>query len=203
MNRPTDPQSGDPPMPGAGESGTREALFAAVYDRLREIAASQLAHERPNHTLQATALVHEAWLKLGGQTPRGSHTIDRAAFLGAAAEAMRRILVDHARGKNREKRGRGMLRVPLDPLEIAARDDACEIVALDLAFDELARRDARLAEIAKLRVFTGMSTEEIAEAFGVHPRTVRRDWQLARAVLHRALNLGAVDSDEPGRKETS
>ncbi len=176
---------------GTGTPGAeaKEQLFAAVYDRLREIAAHQLAHERPNHTLQATALVHEAWLKLGGQTPRGTHTIDRGAFLGAAAEAMRRILVDHARGRNREKRGKGMVRVPLDPLEIAARDDACEIVALDAAFEDLARRDGRLAEIAKLRVFTGMSTEEIAEALGVHARTVRRDWQLARAVLHRSLNL--------------
>lgn len=204
MQDSSDPPAPPPPDPGtpAQDATSREQLFALVYDRLREIAAHQLAHERPNHTLQATALVHEAWLKLAGQAPRGRYAIDRGAFLGAAAEAMRRILVDHARGRNRNKRGKGLIRVPLDPMEIAARDDAWEIDALDAAFDDLARRDERLAEIAKLRVFTGMSTEEIAEALGVHARTVRRDWQLARAVLHRSLNLPVapdVDSTGPGR----
>lgn len=191
------------PRTSAADAESRERLLAAVYDRLREIAAHQLAHERPNHTLQATALVHEAWLKMRGQTPGGGSTLDRGAFLGAAAEAMKRILVDHARGRNRVKRGKGLVRVPLDPLEIVARNDADETLVLDAAFDELSKRDARIAEIAKLRVYTGMSTEEIGEALGVHARTVRRDWQLARAILHRALNLGleAPSSDAPQESE--
>src|SRR5262245_42679823 len=110
---PRDSGAGDSTPAGPDAAATE--LFAAVYGKLREIAEHQLAHERVNHTLQATALVHEAWLRLGGQTPRGTPVMDRGQFLGAAAEAMRRILIDHARGRNRDKRSGGLVRVPLDP----------------------------------------------------------------------------------------
>lgn len=177
------------PLPAAADAH----LFVAVYAKLREIAAHQLVNERRNHTLQATALVHEAWLKLGGED-RGGERLDRGAFLAAAAQAMRQILIDHARGQRRHKRGGGMIRVPLDPLELAARGDPHDIVALDECIDRLAARDPRLAELAKLRIYAGLSAEEAAQVLGVHGRTARRDWQLVQAFLHRALNAKAAES---------
>jgi RNA polymerase sigma factor (TIGR02999 family) len=161
-----------------------DRLLPLVYGQLRAIAAARMAGERPGHTLDATGLVHEAYLKLvqGPLDWRG-----KAHFYAAAAEAMRRILVDHARGRGREKRGSGRVQLPLDVVELASREDPAEILSVDEAVRRLEERDPRMAEIVKLRFFAGLSDEETAQALGVADRTVRRDWTLARAFLQREL----------------
>jgi RNA polymerase sigma factor (TIGR02999 family) len=170
------------------EGTEAEDLFPRVYDHLRAIAARRLAGERRDHTLQPTALVHEAYLKLAGSSVITSD--DRARFYGAAAEAMRRILVDHARSRGRVKRGGGRRRVPLDVLDLASREDVQEIVSVDEAIRRLEIRDARVAEVVKLRFYAGLSERETAEVIGVTDRTVRRDWVLARAWLQKELAGG-------------
>jgi RNA polymerase sigma factor (TIGR02999 family) len=163
-----------------------DRLLPLVYGQLRAIAAQRMAGERPGHTLDATGLVHEAYLKLvqGPLDWQG-----KAHFYGAAAEAMRRILVDHARGRGREKRGAGRVRLPLDVVELASREDPSEILSVDEAVRRLEERDPRMGAIVKLRFFAGLSDEETAEALGVADRTVRREWTLARAFLQRELGL--------------
>lgn len=161
-----------------------DRLLPLVYDRLRAIAAQRMAGERPGHTLDATGLVHEAYLKLvQGQLGWQG----KAHFYAAAAEAMRRILVDHARGRGREKRGAGRVRLPLDIVDLASREDPAEILSVDEAVRRLEERDPRMAEIVKLRFFAGLSDEETAQALGIADRTVRREWTLARAFLQREL----------------
>jgi RNA polymerase sigma factor (TIGR02999 family) len=161
-----------------------DRLLPLVYGRLREIAAQRMAAERPGHTLDATGLVHEAYLKLV-QRPVGWR--GKAHFYAAAAEAMRRILVDHARGRGREKRGAGRVRLPLDVVDLASREDPAEILSVDEAVRRLEERDPRMAEVVKLRFYAGLSEEETAEALGITDRTVRREWTLARAFLQREL----------------
>ncbi len=141
-----------------------------------------MAGEHPGHTLQPTALVHEAWLRLGD----GSFE-NRAHFFGAAAEAMRRILVDRARRKQRAKHGGGQDHLNLDSLEIAAPEDSDELLAVHDALDRLAAHDARKAELVKLRYFAGLSFEECAALLGVSVPTAKRDWSFARAWLHSAI----------------
>ena len=161
-----------------------DRLLPLVYGRLRAIAAARMAGERPGHTLDATGLVHEAYLKLV-QGPLGWE--GKAHFYAAAAEAMRRILVDHARGRGREKRGAGRVRLPLDVVDLASREDPSEILSVDDAVRRLEERDPRMAGIVKLRFFAGLSDEETAQALGITDRTVRREWTLARAFLQREL----------------
>ncbi len=163
-----------------------DRLLPLVYDRLRAIAAQRMAGERAGHTLDATGLVHEAYLKLV-QGPVGWQ--GKAHFYAAAAEAMRRILVDHARGRGREKRGAGRVRLPLDVVDLASREDPSEILSVDEAVRRLEERDPRMAEIVKLRFFAGLSDAETAQALGIADRTVRREWTLARAFLQRELGL--------------
>lgn len=170
-----------------GDTERRHAAFAAVYGELRRLARAELAGERANHTLQATALVNEAFLKLAGVPIGGPPITERGQFFAAAAAAMRRILVDHARGRGRSKRGGGQRRLPLDALELATGADTDLVLAIDDAVRALEARDPRLAELAKLRLFSGLEDAEIATALGVSERTVRRDWLLARAVLQRDL----------------
>ncbi len=160
-------------------------LLPLVYEQLRQIAQHQMVGERGGHTLQPTALVNEAFVKLVGRD--NGDLVSKGHFFAAAAEAMRRILVDHARGKGRQKRGRQWLQLPLDVIDLAQRDDLEEIVAVDEAVQLLEERDPRLAEVAKLRFYAGLSDQEIAATLGVTDRTVRRDWVLARAFLQRAL----------------
>ncbi|HEY7087281.1 MAG TPA: ECF-type sigma factor [Tepidisphaeraceae bacterium] len=164
-------------------------LLAEVYDQLRAIARSRLAQESPGHTLQATALVHEAFLKL--QSHPSILKADRSRFLMAAAEAMRRILIDHARTKGRIKRGgpeRRRARLDIrDVADLAADHDPEQIVALDEAIQRLEQQDAQAAQVVKLRFYAGLSVEETAQTIGVSSRTVKRDWQYARACLYRHL----------------
>jgi len=161
------------------------ALMPLVYDQLRAIAARKMVRERPGHTLSTTALVNEAYLKLVGQDRldwRG-----RGHFYAAAAAAMRRILIDHARAKGSAKRGGGRCRLPLDVVDLASRADVGEIMAVHDALLRLEKEDSRLAEIVNLRFFAGLTEKETALALGRGERTVRRDWLLARAWLHREL----------------
>ncbi len=166
-----------------GDSKAEGELLPLVYTELRQLAAQKMAREQPGHTLQATALVHEAWLRLGD----GAFA-NRAHFFAAASEAMRRILVERARRKRREKRGGGAEHVDVAELEIAAPlGNEEESLVIDEALDRLAAHDARKAEVVKLRYFVGFSFEETAEVLGISVPTAKRDWAYARAWLHQEI----------------
>lgn len=164
-------------------------LLPAVYGELREAAARVLRGERPGHTLQATALVHEAWLKLMG--PREVPWRNRGHFLAAAAEAMRRILIDHARGKLAQRRGGGMAKraaLELQSLpDPASLEQNAGFLLLDEALDKLAKLDEQAAAVVRLRYFTGLTIEETAAALDVSAPTVQRDWAFARSWLKDAI----------------
>jgi len=168
-----------------GDPDAAAELLELVYDELRDLAARKLAREKPGQTLRATALVHEAWIRLGGaeQPPWRS----RAHFFGAIAEAMRRILVENARRRRRLKHGGQLTRLDLDGLEIASPCPDDDLLALDDALDGLAREDARAAEIVKLCFFVGLTQQEAAERLGVSVSTVERNWAFARAWLYREI----------------
>jgi len=159
--------------------------MALVYDDLRRLAAWQLQTERPDHTLQPTALVHEAYLKLSGQNPVDWQ--NKEHFFALAAQVMRHILVDHARTKQREKRGGGQASVALDEALGLSHPSEPGLVELDEALNTLAGQDARKSRIVELRYFGGLSIEEIADVLGISPTTVRREWTLAKAWLRREL----------------
>ena len=178
-----------------GDPGAADRLLPAVYDELRRLAASKLAGERAGHTLQATALVHEAYLRLlgGGQNWQG-----RRHFFGAAAEAMRRILVENARRRHSQKRGGAAAREDRELGQIAAPPEAGsgeDLVALDEALDRLAAADPAAADLVKLRYFAGLTIPEVADVLGMAPRTADRLWAYARAWLRRELT--ADDEPEP------
>jgi RNA polymerase sigma-70 factor (ECF subfamily) len=162
-----------------------DELFALIYGELRRIAAGLLRRERPEHTLQPTALVHEAYLKLVDQTR--IRWQDRAHFLGIAARAMRQILVDHARGRAARKRGGGRQRVTLDEALVAKEGKDLELLSLDEAMTRLAGVDERAARVVELRIFGGLTVTEIAHVLGVSKRTVDGDWSVARMWLAREL----------------
>ena len=176
-------EDGDPKA--AGE------LLPLVYDELRRVAQRKMAGERRNHTLEATALVHEAYLKLVGDEDRELRWANRAHFFAAAAEAMRRILVDHARSKTRHKRGGGARRLPLTVAELSDDSDCAELLELDEALHRLTQQDQRMATIVSLRFFAGLSVEDTAHALEVSPRTIKREWSLARAWLFRELQAAS------------
>lgn len=184
---PHDDPDGRRPPPSSGDP--RDDLLRNVYDQLRAIARRRLAGEKAGHTLQATALVNEAYLKLS-QNP-SIFGMERSRFLIAAAEAMRRILIDHARTRNREKRGGGPKGARRDPLadvaDLAGAFDPEQTLALDEAIRRLEELDGQAAHVVKLRFFAGLSVDETAEALGISPRTVKRDWAFARAWLYEAL----------------
>ena len=172
-------QQGDPKA--AGE------LLPLVYDELRRVAAARMAGSAPGHTLQPTALVHEAWLRLVGQDSETQFQ-SRTHFFAAAAEAMRHILIDHARQKQTLRHGGGQQRVELDDVQIAAPAADEELLAVDEALDRLARVDPAKAELVKLRYFVGMTLAEAAAALGVSERTAKREWSLARAWLFNEIS---------------
>ena len=172
---------------GRGDPKAAEDLLPLVYDELRRQAAARMVLEPAGQTLQPTALVHEAWIRLAGQ--RNQNYQNRHCFSGAAAEVMRRILVDRARRRQAARHGGGLERVELDAIEIPNADDAL-IQGVHEALDELAKLDAEKAEIVKLRFFVGLSFAEIAALLGVHERTVRRHWSFARAWMCKELGIG-------------
>jgi RNA polymerase sigma factor (TIGR02999 family) len=169
-----------------GDPHAAEQLLPLVYEELRKLAAQRLAQERPGQTLEATALVHEAYLRLV-DTEQAQHWNGRGHFFFAAAEAMRRILINRARDKGREKRGGSWQRVDLDRLLVADQASEEQLAAIDDALQELARRNAPCAELVKLRFFTGLTLDEAAAAMGIARRTANRYWAFARAWLYDAL----------------
>jgi RNA polymerase sigma factor (TIGR02999 family) len=187
-----------------GQPQAAEALLPVVYDELRKLARSKLRHEQPGHTLEATALVHEAYLRLVGEREqgagdrrqeterRGPAWDGRGHFFAAAAEAMRRILVDSARRKRRLKRGGDLERKPLDDEAIAAPEIDGDLIELDAALDKLAAKDHRKAELVKLRYFAGLTIEQAAAALDISTTTADRDWTYARAWLFREMAKGSA-----------
>jgi RNA polymerase sigma factor (TIGR02999 family) len=173
-----------------GDPKAAEQLLPLVYDELRRLAARKLAQEKPGQTLQATALVHEAYVRLVGSGPSPAGWSGRNHFLAAAAEAMRRILIEGARRKKAEKRGGGPARVELDRLGLAAElgdASADDLLDLDEALDRLAREDPPKAELVKLRYFAGLSVEEAAATLGISRATAARHWDYARSWLYDEL----------------
>lgn len=171
-----------------GDPEALERLMPAVFDELRKIAVYFFSGETPGHTLQPTALVNELYLRLANR--RRVQWNNRAHFFGFAAQTVRRILVDHARGRHREKRGLGLRPLALDEVEGHSISPNLDLVALDEALDRLAILDARQARVVELRFFAGLTVSEVAAALKVTSRTVKRDWQTARLWLHQELREG-------------
>jgi RNA polymerase sigma factor (TIGR02999 family) len=170
------------------ESGDRKAadeLLPLVYQELRQLAAHKMANEAPGHTLQPTALVHEAWLRLAAN--ENQRWENRAHFFGAAAEAMRRILIDNARRKRTIRHGGEHERVDFEGVEIPAAADDEELLAVNEALEKFAASDEQKAELVKLRYFVGMTIEQAAEALGISAATAKRHWAYARAWLHQEI----------------
>ena len=170
-----------------GDKAALDVLMPRVYEELRKMARHYMAAERPGHTLQTTALINEAYLRLIDH--KEMRWQNRAHFFAVAAQAMRRVLVDHARSRDAAKRGGGAIKASLeDAAEIPAR--RLELVALDAALNDLAAIDPRMSQVVELRYFGGLSVEETAEVLGVSPVTVMRDWSAAKAWLLRELTKG-------------
>src|SRR5881296_1000909 len=183
----------------AGDPSAAEQLLPLVYDELRKLAAHKLAQEKPGQTLEATALVHEAYLRLvasgevaQASAPREQHWNSRGHFFAAAAEAMRRILVDNARRKQSKKRGGDRVRVDLDQLAPASSERLDDVLDIDAALAGLAKADPQAAELVKLRYFAGLSIPQAATALGISPRSADFLWAYARAWLLRSL--GGADA---------
>ena len=175
----------------SGNQLAAEKLVPMIYGELKRLARAYMRRERTDHTLQTTALVHEAYLRLVRQ--ESLHLKGRAHFFGIAARLMRQILIDHARGHLREKRGGALVFLPLDEELAFSPQHSEELLVLDAAMDRLAKRDARLSQVVELRFFGGLSMEETAEFLGVSTKTVKRDWAVAKAWLHREVSAGHGD----------
>ena len=175
-----------------GDTEAFDRLFGIVYDELRRVAHNRLRHERANHTLDTTALVHETYIKLVGLT-RIRYS-DRAHFFAIAAQAMRNILVSYVHKKRAEKRGGGRPLESIDDVVIASDDLPLRLLDLDAALSRLEEIDERPSRVVECRFFAALSIEETAEALGVSPATVKRDWMFARAWLNRALDEGSINA---------
>jgi RNA polymerase sigma factor (TIGR02999 family) len=175
----------------SGDPSAAEKLLPLVYDELRKLAAQKMASEKPGHTLQATALVHEAYLRLV-DVEQQQHWNNRGHFFAAAAEAMRRILVDQARRKSGPKAGGHLHRVDLQQVDPSVAGPQVDILALNEALDKLAAKDPRKAELVKLRFFGGLTTEQAARVLGIAPSTVDLDWAYAKAWLRAEIDGGAA-----------
>jgi RNA polymerase sigma factor (TIGR02999 family) len=170
-----------------GENHASDELLPLVYDELRQLAAARMTQESANHTLQATALVHEAWLRIAGRNEQTWQ--NRAHFFGAAAEAMRRILVEAARRKSRIKRGGGQIRIDIDELELAQTTPDDKILLMDEALEQLQMKDPEKARIVVLKFFGGLTNQEVAENVGVTERTVERQWAYAKTWLFQNIRV--------------
>lgn len=177
-----------------GDKDAPARLMPLVYNELRRQARNYLAKERGSHTLQPTALVHEAYLRLVDQTRISWQ--NRAHFFGIAANMMRRVLVDHARAHASEKRGGAAVRLSIEDIQIPLEQRASDLIALDDALEKLAQFDARKAKIVELRFFGGLTDEEIAEVLEISSRTVLRDWKTARLWLYRELSAESATVSE-------
>ena len=174
-----------------GDERARDELTPLIYDELRRLARGFLRRERPGHTLQPTALVHEAFLRLIDQSRVDWR--NRAHFFGLAAQMMRQILIDHARGHARAKRGGAMRQVSFEETAIVSEERAAELIALDDALTALAAFDSSKSRIVELRFFGGLTNEEVGEVMGMSLRTVEREWRKAKAWLRRAISKGESD----------
>lgn len=178
-----------------GDSQKTEEVLNLVYGQLKKIAQARMASENLGHTLQPTALVHEAFIKMVHN--RKMPWKDRRHFYASAAEAMRRILLDHAKARGRQKRGAGFRSAPLNVLDLAAAQDSSEILALDEALCRLDEMSPDAAEVVRLRFYAGLSIDEVAETLEMSPRTVDRRWKFARAWLYRSLTESSDENFEP------
>ena len=181
-----------------GEKQASEQLLPLVYDKLRNLAAARMAQENSGQTLQPTALVHGAWLQLAGDGSRSWQ--NRAHFFGAAADAMRRILIDKARRKSRLKHGGGQSRLDIDDLEIAATTPNEDALRIDEALEKLEQEDPEQARIVVLKFFGGLTNEEVAENLGLSERTVYRQWVCAKARLFRLVRL--LEKNDQGQQSS-
>lgn len=171
-----------------GDAAAADRLLPLVYGELHRLASAYMRRERPDHTLQATALINEAYLRLVGEDIAWS---DRGHFIGLAAHVMRRVLVDYARQHNAERRAGGLRRVEMEDNLAISAERLDEVLVLDQAMGRLAEKSPRQAQVVEMRYFGGLSVEQIASLLGVAPRSVKRDWSLARMFLYRELNPGA------------
>jgi RNA polymerase sigma factor (TIGR02999 family) len=181
-----------------GDAGSQDRLWSLIYDELRLLAQQQMAAEAPGHTLQPTALVHEAYFRLFGENP--VQWSNRGHFFTAAAEALRRIRIDDARRRGRFKRGGGQRPASITEEPAVFDQDPVEVIAVGEALEELKQTAPRQAEVVKLRYFTGLTGDECAAVLEIAPRTVDKDWALARAWLHRKLT---DDDIAPGETDTN
>ena len=177
-----------------GDAGAAEALLPRVYDELRALARRAMADERAGHTLQATALVHEAWVRLAG----GDAAADRSAFLRVAARAMRQVLIDHARRRGALKRGGGAANEGLDAVLVEVEAHSPDVLALESALERLGAVDASLAQLVELRFFAGLTIEETARVLETSHATVERRWAMARMYLRRELGGPGAAAANPG-----
>jgi RNA polymerase sigma factor (TIGR02999 family) len=200
MQPPSGPRPGDPTITDllarwrAGDERALESLVPLVYSELRSLAHHYLRQERPDHTLQSTALVHEAYVRLVGHEPPTLQ--NRSHFFGVAARLMREILVEHARGERAAKRGGGAPTIALDEIGEVARRVDIDLLQLDDALTELARFDERQSRIVELRFFSGLSIDETSEVMGISPATVSREWTTARAWLYRQIARSGPSSPQ-------
>ena len=179
-----------------GDPRAAEQLLPLVYDELRKLAAQRLAQEKPGQTLQATALVHEAYIRLV-DTEKAQHWNSRGHFFAAAAEAMRRILVENARRKQSLKRGGDRMRLDFDDVQLAVAEPREDLLALDTALNKLATTDPVAADLVQLRYFAGLTLPEAAEALAISPRTAGRMWAFARAWLRREVEADSGQGENP------
>ena len=180
---------------GKGDRSALDKLFPLVHAELRRIAQRQMSQERPGHTLQATALVNEAYLKLAGQD--GFEWHNRVHFFAVCAQVMRHILIDHARAHARDKRGGGAVQVSLEEGALIGGQPPEHFLALDEALHYLERVDPQKARIVELRYFGGLNIDETAEVLDISPRTVRREWRRSKAWLYRMITEGTTDETRP------
>lgn len=199
MNEQSNPASPDPQPPAGGGEDSSNQLTSALYEQLLAMARARMNDERTNHTLQPTALVNEVYLRL--QKEGRFDVTNKPRFFHAAAEAMRRILIEHARSRGRQKRGGAKKPIPINLIDLAGEDNTDTILILDDAICRLEQQSPQQAEVVRLRFYAGLSVEETAKAMGVSEITVKRAWRYARAWLWREMNIEDDAGGVPGPQD--